>query len=120
VIGGSSHHLVRALRERSIEVHGALEPGGRLNDLPVEMRPYYDSESLTRSDIGSYEVVVCLEIFPQLSLEETRKACERICALTTNILFSANPYKMSGRDDMIFQPPGIGLTCLPGRISIVM
>ena len=106
VLGGSNHHLVNALRERNIETFGTIEPGCDQDDLPEEIRPFYKFESLSKPFSRIYELIVCLEIFTQLSIEEANQVCERICASTTKILFSASPYNVNGKTDLIIQPPG--------------
>ena len=106
VLGGSNHHLVSALHLRNIEAYGTLEPGYSLESLPEAIRPFFEAESLSEPFTRPYDLVVCLEIFPQLSLDESRQACERICASTTGILFSATPYGIRNRKDLTIQPPG--------------
>jgi len=63
VLGGSSQHLVNALRERDVQAFGMLEPEGGLDDLLEEIRPFYGVESFSRPFSRKYELVVCLEFF---------------------------------------------------------
>lgn len=106
VIGSPSYHLVNRLRDRGVQVFGALEVGWNPGDLMEETRSSFGNEDLSRSFSRTYDLIVCLEVFPQLGVEEAERACEVICASTADILFSATPYQIKGRADLIIQPPG--------------
>jgi GT2 family glycosyltransferase/glycosyltransferase involved in cell wall biosynthesis len=106
VVGGKSHYLVSALRARDVQAFGGHEPGLKLDDLPEEIRPFYKAGSFFKTLTRNYDLIVCLEIFPQLSFDEAEQACKKICASTNDVLFSATPYGVKGRTDLIIQLPG--------------
>ncbi len=92
VVGSKSHYLVSALHAQDIQAFGGHEPGLKLDGLPEEVRPFYGAGSFFNPFPRNYDLIVCLEIFPQLSIEEAEQACRNICASTNDVLFSATPY----------------------------
>ena len=95
-----------ALRAEDVQAFGGHEPGLKLDDLPEEVRPFYGDGFLFKPFTRDYDLIVCLEIFPRLSFEEAEQACRKICASTNDVLFSATPYGVKGRTDLIIQLPG--------------
>ena len=106
VFGGKSHYLVSALRGWNVQAFGGHEPELKLDDLPEEVRPFYGAGSIFKPFSRNYDLIVCLELFPQLSFEEAEQACRKICTSTNDVLFSATPYGVKGRTDLIIQLPG--------------
>jgi GT2 family glycosyltransferase len=106
VLGSPSYHLVNKLRDRGVQVFGALEVGQAPGEPREETGSSFGNEDLSKPFSRTYDMIVCLEVFPQLGIEEAERACKDICASTKDILFSATPYQIKGRADLIIEPPG--------------
>jgi hypothetical protein len=83
--------LVDALRTRGIDAHGFDISSYAITQVPPASQPYCWRASATDEIEGRYDLIICMEIFPHLTVEDGHAAIANFCRHTDTLLFSSSP-----------------------------
>jgi hypothetical protein len=83
--------LVEALRARGVDAYGFDISSYAMTQVAASIQPYCWRASATDEINGRYGLIVCMEIFPHLTVHEGHAAIANFCRHTDTVLFSASP-----------------------------
>jgi Methyltransferase domain len=83
--------LVEALRARGVDARGFDISSYAIGQVTPSVRPYCWQASAIDEIDGRYDLIVCMEIFPHLTVEAGHAAIANFCRHADTVLFSASP-----------------------------
>jgi hypothetical protein len=83
--------LVDALRTRGVDAYGFDISSYAISQVAAASQPYCWRASATDEIEGRYDLIICMEIFPHLTVEDGHAAIANFCRHTDTLLFSSSP-----------------------------
>lgn len=84
--------LVEALRDRGVEAYGIDISEYAISKVRDDIKPYCKVASITEPLQNKYDLIVCIEVFEHLEMDQIKAACTNLCSSTKEILFSSTPF----------------------------
>jgi SAM-dependent methyltransferase len=99
--------LVELLRERGVEAYGFDISSYAIAHVPEPVRPFCWRASVADALTGTYDLIVCQEVFPHVPPAEADAAIGTFCRHAGDVLFSSSPFvDRAVRRHVNFSTPG--------------
>ena len=90
-VGCAKGLLVQALAERGVDAKGIDISEHAVANAHPDVRARLTARSAVEPIDGRYDLITCIEVLEHMSLADSQKAIDNMCASTDRILFSSSP-----------------------------
>ncbi len=103
---GCAHgFLVESLWDRGVETCGRDLSSFAISKVRSDIAPYCSVGSITEPFPGRYDLVTCIEVLEHLPEDAALEAIDRMCEVTSTILFSSSPTDLTEPTHINVKPP---------------
>ena len=97
--------LVELLRARGVEAYGFDLSSYAIAHVPASIRGFCWEASVGDEICGSYDLIICQEVFPHVAPADAEAAIQNFCRHTNDVLFSSSPVDPAAPRHVNLQPP---------------
>jgi SAM-dependent methyltransferase len=82
-------YLVELLRERGVDARGFDISSWAIANVPEPVKPYCWQASVRDEITGTFDLIICQEVFPHVTVADADLAIANFCRHTKDVLFSS-------------------------------